>query len=328
MPPAPQIDIEYELGSQDSFSYNTVACSTATNRCGLHIHNVRGNAYVYRNTIYNRGTGGAVMINDDQITCPGHVDCCWGGTLEFKGNAMYSRSTGTGSNDFAMKIAIENYSFPSVVSDYNLFSHYGSNTGGRSVNWAPCGGTGANYTPAGFYSATTYLNGGGLDRHSVYGSPLFTDTTWANFNPRPTAGSRAIGTGPGGGEIGAYDFDVSRPDEVSDLIATGSSTKTVVLAWTDVGDDSLTGTAASYLLRTSASPITNATEWNNATPVTITITPQLAGTLRFFTVTGLSPQTAYYFALKTLDDFSNPSGISNNAYMITQPEGEGGHAEP
>lgn len=324
----PAFDVYYQMQNADSFTRNTVICSTAVNRSGFHVHNVVGNAFVYRNTFVNLGTGGAVMINDDQDVCAGHTNCCWGGTLEFKGNICYSRSTGTGASDYAMKLAIENYSFPSVASDYNLYSHYGAANGTRSVNWAACGATGTNYSPTTLYAATSYLNGGGLDLHSRYGSPLFTDTaSFAGFNFTPTIGSRASFL-LGDADAGAIDFtDPYRPYMVNDLSATGSTTKTVILSWTETGEDSLTGTALRYDLRTSASAITEG-NFSSATQITGVGTPGVSGTRKFFTVTGLSPETAYYFAIKAYDDFGNPSAISNNAFISTQSEGGLGSAEP
>ena len=84
----------------------------------------------------------------------------------------------------------------------------------------------------------------------------------------------------------------------------------VQLSWTTPGDDSLTGTAAQFDLRYSTSAITasnfaSATRWNG-TPV-----PGTSGTRQSTTVTGLVPNTTYWFAIKTGDEVPNWSGISN-----------------
>lgn len=88
------------------------------------------------------------------------------------------------------------------------------------------------------------------------------------------------------------------------------ATNSVPLAWTAPGDDSLSGTAAQYDLRWSTSPI-NASNFTSATRVTGVSAPSPAGTIEHFTVTGLTPNTTYWFAIKTADERPNWSGISN-----------------
>ena len=104
--------------------------------------------------------------------------------------------------------------------------------------------------------------------------------------------------------------DLIRPGPVATVIVTSSTETTVALRWTAVGDDSLTGTAASYDVRYSTSPITNA-NWASATPASGEPTPGGAGTVQNFTVSGLTRQTSYYFALKVADEAGNVSALSN-----------------
>jgi phosphodiesterase/alkaline phosphatase D-like protein len=100
------------------------------------------------------------------------------------------------------------------------------------------------------------------------------------------------------------------------LVGTGSlahaqvTSNSVQLSWTTPGDDSLTGTAAQFDLRYSTSPI-NATNFASATRWTATPAPTASGTRQSVTVTGLSPSTTYYFAIKTADEVPNWAGISN-----------------
>jgi len=104
--------------------------------------------------------------------------------------------------------------------------------------------------------------------------------------------------------------DTIRPAPVASLAVTGTTEVTATVAWTAVGDDSLTGTATSYDLRYSTSPIT-AANWSSATQAAGEPTPGAAGTAQSHTVTGLSRQTTYYFALRVADDAGNVSAISN-----------------
>lgn len=103
--------------------------------------------------------------------------------------------------------------------------------------------------------------------------------------------------------------DTVRPATAS--IAVGSITdSTATLSWTAVGDDSLTGTATSYDVRYSTSPIT-AANFASASAATGEPAPAAPGTAQNVVVRGLSRQVTYYFAMKTTDDAGNPSAISN-----------------
>lgn len=112
--------------------------------------------------------------------------------------------------------------------------------------------------------------------------------------------------------------DTIRPAAVATATVTGSTETTASLRWTAVGDDSLTGTASSYDVRYSTSPITSA-NWGSATQVNAEPVPAVSGTVTNFTVTGLTRQTSYYFALKVTDDAGNPSAISN-VVNVTTPD--------
>ena len=100
--------------------------------------------------------------------------------------------------------------------------------------------------------------------------------------------------------------DTTAPAAVSDL-ATGTVTSNSVdLSWTAPGDDGSTGTATTYDVRFSTSAITEG-NWNSATPATGEPTPQSAGSSENMTVTGLSADTTYFFAIKASDEVPNIS---------------------
>jgi hypothetical protein len=84
----------------------------------------------------------------------------------------------------------------------------------------------------------------------------------------------------------------------------------VTLSWTTPGDDSTFGSASQFDLRYSTSPI-NAGNFDLATRWNSMPTPAAPGTQQSVVVTGLSPSTTYYFAIKTADEVPNWSGISN-----------------
>jgi chitodextrinase len=85
----------------------------------------------------------------------------------------------------------------------------------------------------------------------------------------------------------------------------------VTLAWTAPGDDSLTGQATRYDVRWSLTPITSVNDFALATAVAGVPSPQSAGASESVTVSGLTPQTTYWFAVRTMDEVGNTSGLSN-----------------
>ncbi|MBI2933842.1 MAG: fibronectin type III domain-containing protein, partial [Planctomycetes bacterium] len=113
--------------------------------------------------------------------------------------------------------------------------------------------------------------------------------------------------------------DTTPPAAVSDLTVTGVTSVTVGLQWTSPGDDGATGTATTYDVRYAAAPITTDAQFTAATAVTGEPTPAVSGTLQTMTVTGLTPSTTYYFAIKTQDEAVNPSAVSNSPTATTEP---------
>ena len=109
--------------------------------------------------------------------------------------------------------------------------------------------------------------------------------------------------------------DLIRPAPVALSVSSVSDT-TATLSWSAVGDDSLTGTATSYDIRYSTSPITTAT-WSTAAQVTGEPTPLAPGTLQTYTVHGLGRQRQYYFAIQVADDAGNLSALSSPVSATT-----------
>jgi hypothetical protein len=106
------------------------------------------------------------------------------------------------------------------------------------------------------------------------------------------------------------------PAAVTDLAAGNATADSINLTWTAPGDDGNTGTARTYDVRYSTSTITDA-NWGSATRATGEPSPQVAGTQQSFTVTGLTADTVYYFAMKTADEVPNWSDLSNVAAATT-----------
>jgi subtilisin family serine protease len=109
--------------------------------------------------------------------------------------------------------------------------------------------------------------------------------------------------------------DIIPPAPITDLRANiDYSQNSVVLKWTSPGDDNNSGTASSYDLRfSSISPQQNYidTVWfNSATKITLTQTPQATGNKESF-VYQPSYDTIFYFGIRTADESSNWSQLSN-----------------
>ena len=113
--------------------------------------------------------------------------------------------------------------------------------------------------------------------------------------------------------------DTQVPAAVTDLTAQPASSTSMTVYWTAPGDDEKTGTATSYDLRMSTSPITN-DNFAQATAVTNVPTPTAAGNTQQVTVSNLTTGTTYYFALKATDKVAHTSAISNIAKSETEAD--------
>lgn len=110
--------------------------------------------------------------------------------------------------------------------------------------------------------------------------------------------------------------DIIAPSAVIDLSATSAAENSVALQWTATGDDGSAGTASSYDVRYSTSIITEL-NWNSAAQAIGEPIPLISGSTQTFIVIGLTSNTNYFFAIKSIDDASNISLISNIATKTT-----------
>ena len=112
--------------------------------------------------------------------------------------------------------------------------------------------------------------------------------------------------------------DNTCPADVTDLAAGNRTPTSIDLTWTAPGDDGDTGSASQYDVRYSSSEISTEADWEAAAPCPNEPSPSSAGTSECLTVSGLSPATTYWFALKAADEAANWSGISNCCSATTQ----------
>ncbi len=102
------------------------------------------------------------------------------------------------------------------------------------------------------------------------------------------------------------------PAPINNLAITKITGSSITLSWTAQGDDASRGTATSYDIRYATINITDNSSWDAAVKVTSGVPiPLIAGSVQNIIITGLSPVTKYYFAVKTSDEVPNISCLSN-----------------
>ena len=119
--------------------------------------------------------------------------------------------------------------------------------------------------------------------------------------------------------ICAFALDTTPPGKCNDLAIDGVGPHTVVLTWTNSGDDNYTGTATWYVIKMSTSPIDDS-NWGSATFVT-SAQPGAAGTSACFPIENLQRDSTYYFAIKFIDEVDQESPVSNSPHTTTPHSG-------
>jgi len=94
-------------------------------------------------------------------------------------------------------------------------------------------------------------------------------------------------------------IDIFPPAQIIDLTSL-SQEENVILNWTAVGDDSLTGNSFRYEIRYSEE-LVNDGNWSEATEITQDIIPAGSGDPEEFIITDIPWQIDYYFAVKAFD---------------------------
>lgn len=110
--------------------------------------------------------------------------------------------------------------------------------------------------------------------------------------------------------------DLVAPAAVSDLAVIATTPSSFTLRWTATGDDGVIGTATSFDMRYSSSPITPA-NFNSASYVDGEPAPQPPGTLQTVVAQPFGAGTTWYFAMQVIDEVGNRSALSNIAVGTT-----------
>jgi phosphodiesterase/alkaline phosphatase D-like protein len=106
--------------------------------------------------------------------------------------------------------------------------------------------------------------------------------------------------------------DTTPPAAIADLAVTNPTPNSVTLTWTATGDNGNSGTADGYQVKYSTTGEITSGNWDAAMTFTQSWSPKSTGNPESQDVTGLSPETQYWFALKVFDEVPNYSGVSNS----------------
>jgi hypothetical protein len=146
---------------------------------------------------------------------------------------------------------------------------------------------------------------------SVSGASVAAGTWTDHLLPEPTARYvKLLVTKTKKNGAGKYKAEMAEVEIVE--AADGAA---VTLEWTAPGDDGNSGTAAAYDLRWSSSAITNANF--GAAASLAAPTPSLAGAGESVAFSGFPRESLVYFALKSRDEASNISELSNVISVAT-----------
>jgi len=227
------------------------------------------------------------------------------------------------------------YDSPYIVSvaatdHFDQYAYF-TNWGATSVDLAAPGVDILSTMPGNQYG---YLSGTSMATPHVSGAAAlvwsaYPDATPLEVKQRLMAGAEYIGDLGGNAfrptltngrlnVLNAMEDDSTPPDPITGLTAVESTINTVTLAWIATGDDGSEGTATSYDVRYSTSPITDS-NWDSATRALGAPLPQASGSPESFTVAGLSPDENYYFGVRALDNTGNASPLSDVVQASTQP---------
>jgi len=104
----------------------------------------------------------------------------------------------------------------------------------------------------------------------------------------------------------------------AETVEAGEVTPTsITIHWTAPGDNGTSGCANLYDIRYATAPI-DGNNWDNCNQTDNEPAPQPYGTPESYTITNLDPDTWYYIAIRTADEVSNWSELSNVIAVKTQ----------
>lgn len=113
--------------------------------------------------------------------------------------------------------------------------------------------------------------------------------------------------------------DTTPPAAINLSASPGTQSGEVLLQWTAVGDDDVSGASSGYELRYSTAYISSDSDFWSATQFTQSWTPLASGNMENKTIF-LSPGTTYYMAIKACDEVPNYGALpSPTCVQVTTP---------
>ena len=105
--------------------------------------------------------------------------------------------------------------------------------------------------------------------------------------------------------------DDTAPSPIDDLTVSSLDTTSMTLTWTAPGDDGDQGRAYQYELRFATSMIDSEADFSSAQSVASPPIPETASSTQQVEVTGLVPDSTYYFAIRAIDDGGNAAAVTS-----------------
>jgi parallel beta-helix repeat protein len=296
----------------DTLSYCIIATNTASKNGngGIWFADVMGANLIDHCTFFGTSSAASLL---EQINWGNKGRWGTGATLRITNNIFYAPATTGSSTGMTINQFQSAANRTSLYSDNNLFAVYRGT--GKDIKFKTnctqygggCTATLESGVPSGQWFTQT-----GNDGLSVHGSPKFTDSTFATFDPTPGAGSAAINLGENGTTAGAIQVlvDATAPAAIADLHALSMSSSGTEIRWTAPGDSVNTGTAQAYYIKYATTAITNDATYNSAALGAV-LACQVAGSTETFVLNLPSHSTTYWIAIKTVDEAGNYSALSN-----------------
>jgi len=115
--------------------------------------------------------------------------------------------------------------------------------------------------------------------------------------------------------------DSTPPSRITNLQVINSKSNSITLSWTVPSDSSVGGVVEYDIRYRTSGPITDTISFNSAIKINNPPKPDSSGKTQTFTVSGLSFNTTYYFAIRSMDIWNNWSEISNspNGTTLAKP---------
>ncbi len=113
--------------------------------------------------------------------------------------------------------------------------------------------------------------------------------------------------------------DITPPSAINNLTISNVTFESLMLSWTSVGDDGLSGVASGYTIKIHTEEITEQ-NWNSITEYAQNMIPQPSGSMEMILIENLLSETEYFAAIKAFDENQNYSDISNVPSTVTPEE--------